>query len=159
MRNRDEKRKFWEWPVAKFMNIWYYYGIVYLGYEIRGWENIPEKDEGAIFVLYHAAAPIDAGFFMSTVFFKMNHKRMFTIVDRVALSMPGYQTFAEAMEMTSGTVDGCIDLIKSNNLIALYPGGKKEQALSDSISYKLYWPERAGFAKIAFATKTVKRAK
>ena len=135
------------------MNLWYYHGKVYHGYEIQGLENIPDN-EGAILVFYHSTAPTDAGYFLANMFFKRDRKRIVTIVDRVTLGLPGYKTFAEAMEMISGTVDGCIDLINSNNLIALYPGGKREQAVGDS-TYKLIWPDRAGFAKIAFATKTV----
>lgn len=81
-------------------------------------------------------------------------RRVVTIVDRSVTKLPGYQTFLEIVEQQSGTVDSCIEIINRGDLLYIYPGGLKEASLSDE-NYQIVWPERAGFGKIAFATKPV----
>ncbi len=115
-------------------------------------DKIP-GDGPAIIVCYHAETPIDAAYFLSEVLFKKRRK-IIQIVDHIAFKLPGYRTFLEASEQTTGTVDSCVELLRNNELLAIYPGGTREGFLGDS-DYQVIWNKSAGFAKVALKAKVV----
>jgi 1-acyl-sn-glycerol-3-phosphate acyltransferase len=119
---------------------------------MRGLDNIPDE-KATILVLYHAQIPIDAPYVLSKILLEKKRKPI-TIVDRLVYNIPGYRTFLEAFEQQSGTVEGCLEYMKNNEMLAIYPGGTREGCLAGD-NYEIIWPERAGFAKIAHQTKPV----
>ncbi len=75
-------------------------------------------------------------------------------MDRLVLKLPGYQTFVEATEQTTGTVDSCIEMLENNELLLIYPGGIREGLLGDN-NYQVIWNDTAGFAKVAVRARVV----
>jgi hypothetical protein len=72
----------------------------------------------------------------------------------MAFKLPGYRTFLEASEQTTGTVDSCVEMMKNNELLCIFPGGTKE-AFCGYRSYPVIWKKSAGFAKVALKAKVV----
>ena len=44
---------------------WVVMGQIWLGYEVRGLENLPPEGTGALLVYYHGALPVDYYFFLA----------------------------------------------------------------------------------------------
>jgi hypothetical protein len=118
-------------------------------------EKIPEQG-AAILIFYHAESPMDAAFFNSAIFLKKKRK-IVQVVDRSVEKFPGYKSFTEAAEQTPGTVDSCVEMMKNGDLLSIFPGGMKEQFLSEN--YQLIWKETAGFAKVAIEAQVVSLSK
>jgi hypothetical protein len=104
-------------------------------------------------VCYHAETPIDAAYVLSEILFKKKRK-VIQIVDHIAFKLPGYKTFLEASEQTTGTVDSLIEMLNDNELLAIYPGGVREAIFGDN-NYQVFWNPSAGFAKVATRAKVV----
>lgn len=57
------------------------------------------------------------------------------------------------MEVTCGSVEEYVKILKSNQLVAIAPGGVREALFSQD--YELLWGSRKGFAEIAIKAKVV----
>merc|ERR1712156_373444 len=126
--------------------MWVAFGSMWHGYEVQGWENIP--DEGpALLVYYHGAVPIDYYQLVGNCILK-KRRVIHSVVDKFLFKIPGLGTILKAFCCTPGTISSCTDDLKSGNLLGLAPGGVYEAQFSDSY-YKIEWKSRVGFAKIA----------
>ena len=54
----------------------------------------------------------------------------------------------QTLEVTPGTVDSIVDLLKEGHIVAISPGGARE-ALFSNHNYECMWGKRLGFAKSA----------
>ena len=124
-----------------------------IGYEVVNIDNIP-KESGALLIFYHATFPLDCGLLISKYLIKYKRK-ILAIVDKVVYTLPGYQTFIEALEHESGSIETCVNTLKRGDLLVIYPGGVREAVLSDSSNYQVCWRNRAGFATVALEAKCV----
>jgi len=130
--------------------MWVAFGSMWHGYEVQGWENIP--DEGpALLVYYHGAVPIDYYQLVGNCILK-KRRVIHSVVDKFLFKIPGLGTILKAFCCTPGTISSCTDDLKSGNLLGLAPGGVYEAQFSDSY-YKIEWKSRVGFAKIAIDAK------
>ena len=111
----------------------------------------------AILVLYHATLPVDAAFVTSNVLLKKNRK-LVTIVDRFVVKIPGYKSFMEAVEQTSGSVESCVEMMDNEDMLLIYPGGIRELMLGDN-NYEVMWRPTAGFAKVAVQAKVATKSR
>jgi len=130
--------------------MWVAFGSMWHGYEVQGWENIP--DEGpALLVYYHGAVPIDYYQLVGNCILK-KRRVIHSVVDKFLFKIPGLGTILSAFCCTPGTVSSCTEDLKAGNLLGLAPGGVYEAQFSDSY-YKIEWKSRVGFAKIAIDAK------
>lgn len=60
----------------------------------------------------------------------------------------------EAFEVTPGSLESCVSLLKEGHVLAISPGGVREALFSDH-NYEVIWGSRAGFAKVAVEAKVV----
>lgn len=131
--------------------IWDYHGKIWHGYEIKGYENIP-NDEPALLIYYHGTLPVDLYYLTSKIY--LDKKKLINIVaDRFLFSLPGWDYFSDNLKIITGSVDSCSEILqKNNNLLAIAPGGLFEAQFSDN-TYKVLWKNRYGFAKVAIKSK------
>lgn len=130
--------------------MWVAFGSMWHGYEVEGWENIP--DEGpALLVYYHGAIPIDYYQLVGNCILK-KRRVIHSVVDKFLFKIPGLGTILNAFSCTPGTISSCTEDLKAGNLLGLAPGGVYEAQFSDSY-YKIEWKSRVGFAKIAIDAK------
>ena len=59
----------------------------------------------------------------------------------------------ESLELTPGSRDECINLLKENNIVFIEPGGVREALFSSN--YETLWGGKTGFAKVAIEAKAV----
>lgn len=129
---------------------WQTQATIWHGYEVHGLENIPDDGSGLL-IYYHGALPIDFYYIYSKTLLEKNRK--FKIVaDNFLFQIPGIGPLLEAFEVTPGTLEMCIQLLKEGNLMAISPGGVREALFSDH-NYNLIWGSRCGFAKAAILSK------
>lgn len=141
-----DKGDLWDGARRAIAVMWDAHGWVWHGYEVEGFENIP--DEGpALIIYYHGALPLDYYYLLSKcILFK---KRLIQAVgDRFLFSIPGWKLLMEVFHVFPGTVPTCIDVLKKGNLLSIAPGGVREAQFGDN-TYRLIWGNRIGFAKVA----------
>nr|CAD7449291.1 unnamed protein product [Timema bartmani] len=119
-------------------------------YEVSGMNNIPD-DTPALFVYYHGAIPIDLYYFISKTFLFKN-RLIHTVADRFLFNIPGFSIISEALKVIPGTLQTCSNILKTNHLLAISPGGVYEAQFGNAY-YKLMWKKRMGFAKVALEAK------
>ncbi|XP_061380467.1 monoacylglycerol/Diacylglycerol O-acyltransferase isoform X1 [Danaus plexippus] len=129
--------------------LWDAHGWLWHGYEIRGFENIP--DGPFLLIYYHGALPIDMYYFIARMLlFKRRH--IHTVADRFMFKIPGWSSLLEGLCVIPGTVQTCAGVLRSGNSLAISPGGVYEAQFGDHY-YKLNWKSRIGFAKVALEAK------
>jgi hypothetical protein len=57
------------------------------------------------------------------------------------------------MKVTSGSINECVQTLRSNQLLMIAPGGVREAIFSRD--YEIMWGKRKGFAEIAIKAKVV----
>ena len=65
----------------------------------------------------------------------------------------GCKTLVESLELTPGSRDECVDLLKKNNSVLIEPGGVREAFFS--FNYDILWAGKTGFARVATDAKVV----
>jgi len=140
----------WQASYKSLCIIWETIGDIWHGYEIVGFENIPEKGR-ALLIYYHAAMPLDFYYLYSKTLLYKN-RRMKIIADRFLFKVPGLGSLLEAFEVTPGSKNQCVKLLEKEHMLSISPGGVREALFSDH-NYEVIWGTRAGFAKIAIEAK------
>ncbi|XP_063226721.1 DGAT1/2-independent enzyme synthesizing storage lipids isoform X2 [Bacillus rossius redtenbacheri] len=141
---------FWDGARKTVAAVWDAHGWIWHGYEVKGMENIPDETP-ALLVYYHGALPIDLYYFIAkTVMLK--NRLIHTVADRFLFKVPGFSIISEALNVIPGTIQICANILKSNNLLAIAPGGVYEAQFGNSY-YRLMWKKRLGFAKVALEAK------
>ncbi|CAG2054887.1 unnamed protein product [Timema podura] len=64
----------------------------------------------------------------------------------------GFSIISEALKVIPGTLQTCSNILKTNHLLAISPGGVYEAQFGNAY-YKLMWKKRMGFAKVALEAK------
>lgn len=144
--------EFTKWHKARTVVaiLWDTLGWVWYGFEIVNMERIPESSS-ALLIYYHGAVPIDIYYVLAKVFLLKN-RMMHTVADNFMFKIPGLSILREGLCVTSGSVQQCSEILRSNNLMAIAPGGLYEAQLGDEF-YKIMWRKRVGFAKCAIEAK------
>lgn len=100
--------------------------IIFLGYEIRGFENIP--DGPFLLIYYHGALPIDMYYFIARMLlFKRRH--IHTVADRFMFKIPG-------------KFRSCLDLVTDFCMFFLYTA-TNINILRNDILYVIHWDTQA----------------
>ncbi|CAF0741829.1 unnamed protein product [Brachionus calyciflorus] len=136
----------WQASYKSLAVFWETTGAIWHGHEIVGLENIPDTGP-ALLIYYHAAMPIDYYYVHCKVMLYKN-RRMKVVADRFLFKVPGLASLLEAFEVTPGSLDTCVELLKEGNMLSISPGGVREALFSDH-NYEVIWGARAGFAKVA----------
>ncbi|KAH7646442.1 DGAT1/2-independent enzyme synthesizing storage lipids [Dermatophagoides farinae] len=141
-----EHRRYWDGAMHAIAIMWDAHGHIWYGYEIEGFENIPETGP-ALIVYYHGALPIDYYYLVSKCF--LHKKRLLhSVVDRFFFHIPGWSLMVRVLKLFPGSVSSCVKLLNEGNLIAIAPGGVREAQFGNH-NYNLIWAGRVGFAKVA----------
>ncbi|XP_039281825.1 transmembrane protein 68-like [Nilaparvata lugens] len=140
----------WHGALKTCSAIWDAHGWIWHGYTVQGLQNIPQ-DTPALLVYYHGAIPIDLYYLISKIYLLKN-RLVHTVADRFLFKVPGFGILTEALKVIPGTVQTCSTVLKSNNLLAISPGGVYEAQFGDSY-YDLLWKKRVGFAKVALESQ------
>ncbi|XP_067005399.1 DGAT1/2-independent enzyme synthesizing storage lipids [Anabrus simplex] len=140
----------WDGARKTIAAFWDAHGWLWHGYDISGWENIPESSS-ALIVYYHGAIPIDIYYFIAKTYLYKN-RLIHTVADRFLFKIPGFSIVSEVLNVIPGTIQTCANILKENNLLAISPGGVHEAQFGNSY-YRLMWKKRLGFAKVALEAK------
>ncbi|CAH1773693.1 unnamed protein product [Owenia fusiformis] len=143
-------KDFWDGARKTLAALWDAQGWIWHGYEIHGFENIP--DEGpALIIYYHGALPVDYYYVLAKcILYK--HRKIRAVGDRFLWKIPGFKLLLEVFHVSEGSIQNSVELMKQGNLMAIAPGGVREAFFSDE-NYGLLWGKRVGFAKIAMEAK------
>jgi 1-acyl-sn-glycerol-3-phosphate acyltransferase len=142
----------WQASTKSLAIFWETQGALWHGYEIIGLENIPDTGP-ALVIFYHAAMPIDFYYVLSkSVLYK--NRQMKIVADRFLFKVPGLGTLLEALDVTPGSQDHCVELLKQGHILGISPGGVREALFSDH-NYEIIWGSRVGFSKVAKEAKVV----
>jgi 1-acyl-sn-glycerol-3-phosphate acyltransferase len=98
-------------------------------------------------IYYHAAMPVDF-FYVHSKCVLYRNRRMKVVADKFLWKVPGLNTLLEVFEVTPGTVEHCVSLLREGHVVAISPGGSREALFSDH-TYECMWGKRVGFAKSA----------
>lgn len=142
----------WEATLKSICVFWEWHGALFHGHELVGAENFP-KDGPALLIYYHGAMPTDF-FYVHSKMVLYHNRRMRIVADNFLFKVPGLRTLLEVMEVTPGTVESCVSLLRQGNILAISPGGVREAFFSDH-NYDIVWGNRLGFAKTACEAKVV----
>lgn len=126
------------------------FGRIWHGYEISGIENFP-KDGPALVIFYHGAMPIDM-YFMSFRIYLKSGRMMHCVGDKFLFILSIYKIFAECFNISTGSVESCVNTIQNGGVLCISPGGTYEAQFGDE-NYELMWKNRLGFAKVAIEAK------
>lgn len=140
----------WQASFKSLAVFWETQGAIWHGHEVVGLENIPDTGPGLL-IYYHAAMPIDMYYLHSKVVLYKN-RRMKIVADRFLFKVPGLGSLLEAFEVTPGSLDSCVSLLKQGHVLTISPGGVREALFSDH-NYEIIWGSRVGFAKVATDAK------
>jgi 1-acyl-sn-glycerol-3-phosphate acyltransferase len=143
---------FWAFARLCIAAFWDAHARLYHGYEVCGLENIPQEGP-ALIIYYHGAIPIDMYYLVARMYIA-RRRLIYTIGDRFLFKMPGWSIIAEAMKVSPGTIQSCVNVLKEGNLLSISPGGVYEAQFGSSM-YELMWGHRVGFAKVAMESKAV----
>ncbi|XP_048001108.1 transmembrane protein 68 isoform X2 [Leguminivora glycinivorella] len=129
--------------------LWDAHGWLWHGYDIQGLENIPNGP--FLVIYYHGALPVDMYYFTARMllFRRLN---LHTVADRFMFKIPGWKTLLEGLCVIPGTVGECVAVLQKGSPLAISPGGVYEAQFGDH-TYKLYWKNRLGFARVAIQAK------
>uniref|UniRef100_A0A023FD88 Putative phosphate acyltransferase n=1 Tax=Amblyomma cajennense TaxID=34607 RepID=A0A023FD88_AMBCJ len=143
-------RHFWDGARYTLALLWSGHGRVWHGYEVQGFENIPDTG-GALLVYYHGALPLDYYYLLASC---LLHKRRLirAVGDRFLFMVPGFKILTEVFKVSPGTVQSCAQVMRDGNLLAIAPGGVLEAQFGDE-RYRLLWKKRLGFAKAAIEAR------
>lgn len=141
---------FWNGARQIIAALWDAQGKIWHGYEIQGFDRIPETGP-ALIVFYHGALPIDFYYLMANVI--LHKKRQIRVIgDRFLFRIPGFKLLMEVFCVQQGSVSSCVEQLREGHLMGISPGGVREAQFGDE-HYKLIWGNRVGFAKIAIEAK------
>lgn len=129
-------------------------GWIGYGYEVTGMEYIPETGP-ALIVYYHGVLPLDLIFLMMRLIW-FRDRLIHSVVDRfffedTCFRAIGSGIVSEMLNLTTGTFENCVNVLKEGNLLSIAPGGAYEALFSHN--YELLWKNRLGFAKVAIEAK------
>jgi 1-acyl-sn-glycerol-3-phosphate acyltransferase len=148
--NSNAHKDKWDWARFAIAAVWEAQGSLWHGYDIQGFDKIPAIGP-ALLVCYHGTFPIDTYYFMAKC---LTHKRrqIRTVGDRFLFKIPGWKLLMDVFRVLPGTIDNCVDILRSGHLMVILPGGVREAIFGDE-NYQLHWGQRIGFAKVALEAK------
>ena len=120
-------------------------GKIWHNIEFKGIEHLPKKG-GALLVGYHGALPLDAYYFLAHCV--LERRKLKLVVDKFLYNAPGLRLLMKVLNLTPGTINGCVSALNDGEMLMIYPGGLRESLLSDE-NYELIWNARQGFSRVA----------
>ncbi|XP_063673931.1 DGAT1/2-independent enzyme synthesizing storage lipids-like [Bolinopsis microptera] len=120
-------------------------GKIWHNIEFDGLQHLPKKG-GALLVGYHGALPLDAYYFLAHCI--LERRKLKLVVDKFLYNAPGLRLLMKVLNLTPGTISGCVTALKDGETLMIYPGGLRESLLSDE-KYELIWNARQGFSRVA----------
>jgi 1-acyl-sn-glycerol-3-phosphate acyltransferase len=126
--------------------------IDYFHATIEGLDYIP-KTGGALVVSNHALFALDTGVFGALIVRDVGRNPRF-LADRMLWTIPGFRQFITAIGALPGEPATAETLLRRGELVVVYPGGVDDSLKLSHERYQLKWKRRAGFARIAMATRT-----
>ena len=130
----------WRWlllPLAK----------LFWGFDVYGKDNLPTKDNPAIFVAHHTAhsGDIHLGLLMLC---ELTGQVVRGLIHRVVIVLfPIYRLLGSV----PGTRDTAIQLLRNGESVALIPGGAEELCLGHENAYTVVWTSSSGRKRCGFA--------
>lgn len=140
-------RDFWIVARKVISAVWDAHARLYHGYEVLGLEHLPANNGPALIVYYHGAIPVDIYYLIARVVLE-RERLIYTVADRFLFKIPGFAIISESCNVSPGTIQSCVSILKDGNLLAISPGGVYEAQFGDH-NYELLWRNRIGFAKVA----------
>ncbi|XP_067323522.1 DGAT1/2-independent enzyme synthesizing storage lipids-like [Anolis sagrei] len=145
----DTDNKLWDETKRILTTGAYVLGKILHGYEICGIENLPKGP--AVLVYYHGALAMDQCFFMFTLY-RITGRFCFSVMGHFLFHLPGLKQLFRVSRCIHPTREECVTLLEKGHLLAVAPGGIREQNYGDN-TYKLIWRQRKGFAQVAIDAK------
>lgn len=114
---------------------------------LHGQECLPSTS-GALLVGNHAYLGADSWILSAMLISQCNVVPRF-LGDRNLWRIPGVNRFLTSFGAIAGKPDEAVDLLKSGEIVIVYPGGVDDSFKLSSQAYQLQWGKRAGFARVA----------
>jgi 1-acyl-sn-glycerol-3-phosphate acyltransferase len=121
--------------------------IEYFHATLEGGEHIP-REGGALIVGNHALFAIDTAVLGALIVRDIGRSPRF-LADRMLWTIPGFRQLITAIGALPGEPHTADELLRSGELVVVYPGGVDDSLKLSDERYQLKWKERAGFARVA----------
>ena len=114
----------------------------------HGLENLPEHGPALLVGNHTVYGVIDA----PLIFFEIHRRRgvwVRSLADHVHWQIPGWRTIMDMGGSVDGTRENCRELLRSGQMVVVFPGGAREATRHRDDAYQLQWDNRLGFARMA----------
>ncbi len=119
----------------------------YFRYSVVGLDKIPRTGP-ALIVANHGFMPIDMLLLARTIY-QVRGRRMRSLAHRRSWRIPVLREVALNIGVVNATPENANKLLRSGEIVAVFPGGEAEGLRPSSKKYKLLWEDRMGFARTA----------
>ncbi|KAL7677643.1 hypothetical protein ACOME3_003882 [Neoechinorhynchus agilis] len=135
--------------------LWEIASRFYNGHEIRGIDNVPEK-ESAIIVYFHGSLPLDIQYVIAKFIIHKNRK-ISVLTDKFLFCIPFIRSLlnlfgAIAAGNDPSVMEECMERLmdcETSQLLAIAPGGVREAQFGSPDNYEIIWSQRRGYARLA----------
>lgn len=125
---------------------------VYHRHDVIGMDSIPRTGRTLV-VVSHSLATYDILLLMTAMY--MERARLpRPLIDRLFFKVPYLGDVAKLFGAEQGSPQSAKDLLESEEIVTVAPGGMREALRPSTQRYQIRWDKRFGFAKLAMATKS-----
>jgi 1-acyl-sn-glycerol-3-phosphate acyltransferase len=123
----------------------------YHRHSVVGMEHIPD-DGRALIVVNHSLATYDIMLLLTAIQAEKNRQPR-PLIDRLFFKVPYLGELATLYGAVEGNQKGAEDLLNSDELVTVAPGGMREALRPSTQRYQIRWNRRTGFVKLAMRTR------
>lgn len=125
---------------------------IYHRHRVIGEENIPSKGK-CLIAVNHSLATYDI-LLLNNYIYKKSGRIPRPLMDRWFFKVKWIGDLMESMGAVEGNPESARDLLLSNEIVCVAPGGMRESIRPFTERYQVMWEKRKGFAKLAFETQS-----
>lgn len=115
---------------------------------LHGLEHLPPPKQGALLVGNHAYLGLDSIALSACLLSEANLLPRF-LAEKNLYRIPGLSPVLHTVGAIPGVAEDAIELLKANQVVAVYPGGINDSFKLTTDAYSLQWKDRKGFARVA----------
>jgi 1-acyl-sn-glycerol-3-phosphate acyltransferase len=125
---------------------------LYHRHEVVGMERMPLKSR-VLVVVNHSLATYDITLLMTAFYVELKRLPR-PLIDRLFFKIPYLGDLTQHFGAVQGSPEAARQLLESDEIVTVAPGGMKEALRPSSERYQIRWEKRYGFVKLAMETRS-----